>query len=222
MKKLIGIIILLSQFIAITSAHAFVVKKIRIEGLARTTPETVESYLPIKRGQTLTPNKTARILRSLYKTGFFDHISISKADSTLIIHVEERPTIGQLKITGNSVIPTDKLTTVMKSLDVAEGRVYNQAILEKIQKSLLSQYYQLGRYNARVDIDTSPMSRNRILVKITISEGLVAKVNRISIIGNHVFDEKTLVKQLDLTTSGLFTFITQSDRYSEEKIRQQV
>jgi len=218
MKKLTCIIILLSQFIVSAWAQSFVVQRIQIEGLQRTSQETVETYLPIKRGQTLSPNKTASILRSLYKTGFFDHITISRSGNTLVIHVVERPTIGQLKITGNSVIQTDKLTTVMKSLDIAEGRVYNQATLEKIKKSLLSQYYQLGRYNARVDIETASMPRNRVLVKINISEGLVSKVKRISIIGNHAFDEKTLIKQLDLTTSGLFTFITQSDRYSEEKL----
>src|SRR5262249_11089980 len=73
-------------------------------------------------------------------------------------------------------------------------------------------------YNARADVTVTPMTRNRVLVKIDISEGLVAKVSGISIIGNHVFDESTLIKNMDLSTSGLFSFITQSDRYSEEKL----
>lgn len=199
-------------------AHAFVVKKIDIQGLQRVSPATVESYLPIKRGQNLQPADTAAIVRALYKTGFFDRINLSREGDTLIINVVERPTIGQLKITGNSVVPTDKLTTVMKTLDIAEGRAYNPAILEKIKQSLLNQYYQLGRYNARVDVNVTPMTRNRVLVKIDISEGLVAKIKRIAIIGNHVFDEKTLLKQMDITTPGIFTFITQTDRYSEERL----
>ncbi|MCW5583207.1 MAG: outer membrane protein assembly factor BamA, partial [Gammaproteobacteria bacterium] len=198
--------------------QSFVVKKIEIQGLQRVSSATVESYLPIKRGQVLQQAKTAEILRSLYQTGFFEQVNLSRESNTLIIQVVERPTIGQLKISGNSVIPTDKLTTVMKSLDVAEGRVYNPSILEKIKQSLLNQYYQLGRYTARVDVNVTPMPRNRVLVKIDISEGLVAKVRRISIIGNHVFDESTLIKQMDVTTSGYITFITQTDRYSEEKL----
>ncbi|EKD70022.1 MAG: hypothetical protein ACD_46C00671G0010 [uncultured bacterium] len=218
MKKLACILLLLSQLTVAAWAETFVVQNIEIEGLQRISPATVKSYLPIKRGEVFNAPKSAAVLRSLYKTGFFDQIYISKQNGTLIIHVKERPTIGQLKISGNSIIPTDKLTTVMKSLDIAEGRVYNAEILEKIKQSLLNQYYMLGRYNARVDIDATPMSRNRISLKITISEGLVAKVRRITIIGNHVFDESKLTKQLDVTTSGLFTFITQSDRYSEEKL----
>ncbi len=170
----------------------------------------------------LPPAKTAEVVRALYKTGFFDRISLSQQGSTLVINVVERPTIGQLKISGNSVIPTDKLTNVMRTLDVAEGRIYNPVELEKIKQSLLNQYYQLGRYNARVDVTVTPMTRNRVLVKIDISEGLVAKVRHISIIGNHVFDESTLIKNMDLSTSGLFSFITQSDRYSEEKLESSI
>jgi outer membrane protein insertion porin family len=220
MKKIVYLFLLVQLLLggSAWAQHAFVVKRIEFQGLQRVSPETAERYLPIKRGQTLQPAKTGEIVRALYKTGFFDHISLTESNDTLIIHVTERPTIGQLKISGNSVIPTDKLTNVMKTLDVAEGRAYNPSVLAKIKQSLLNQYYQLGRYNARVDISVTPMTRNRVLVKIDISEGLVAKIHRISIIGNHVFDESTLIKNMDISTSGLFTFITQSDRYSEEKL----
>jgi outer membrane protein insertion porin family len=132
--------------------------------------------------------------------------------------VVERETIGQLKISGNNLIPTDKLTAVMKSLDVAEGRVYNPAIIDRIKLSLLNQYYQVGRYTARVDVNVTQLERNRVLVKIEISEGLTAKIRRINIIGNHAFSEKRLVSQLTVSTAGLFTFFTQTDQYSQEKL----
>ncbi|MFZ2315104.1 MAG: outer membrane protein assembly factor BamA [Gammaproteobacteria bacterium] len=204
-----------------SSAYAqqsFVVQKIEVQGLQRVTPATVESYLPIKRGQTLRSDNTAAVVRALYKTGFFDHITLSRDGGTLIINVVERPTIGQLKIKGNSVIPTDKLTIVLNSLDIADGRVYNPVVLERIKQSLLNQYYQLGRYNARVDITTKPMPRNRVLVNIDISEGLVSKIKRINIIGNHVFKDSTLVKNMDVSTTNIWSIVTQSDRYSEERL----
>jgi outer membrane protein insertion porin family len=220
MKKLVYIILVLAlvQFSLSAMAETFVVKRIDFQGLDRVSKETLDSYLPIKPGEVFSSDQSAEIIRSLYKTGFFNDVTIDRHNQTLIIHVIERPTIGQLKITGNSVIPTDKLTNVMKTMEVAEGRTYNPLILDKIKQSLLNQYYQLGRYNARVDVKVTPLSRNRVLVNIDISEGLVAKIQKISIIGNHIADEKTLVKQLDLSTTGLFSFVTQSDRYSEEKL----
>lgn len=223
MKKLIYLVILLSQLLlGVAWAEAFVVRNIEIQGLQRISAETVESYLPLRRGEVLRPGKTAQVLKALYQTAFFERIHILRQNNTLIIRVVERPTIGQLKIAGNSIVPTDKLTTVMKSLDIAEGHVYNPAMLDKIKQSLLNQYYQLGRYNARVDVNVTPMSRNRVLVQINISEGLVAKIRGISMIGNHAFSEDVLIKQLSgsMTTPGLFTFFTQTDRYSEEKLEE--
>src|SRR3990167_4011040 len=220
MKK-INFLLILCQLvfsISVWAQQTFVVQHIEFVGLQRVTPSAAESYLPIKRGQTLRSGQTADLLSSLYKTGFFDHITLSRKNNTLVIHVIERPTIGELKVTGNSVIPTDKLTSVLDSLDIKEGSIYNPATLERVKQSLLNQYYQLGRYNARVDVAVTPMPRNRVMVRIIISEGLVAKVRHITIIGNHVFSERTLIKQLDITTPGLFTLLTQTDRYSEEKL----
>ena len=52
----------------------------------------------------------------------------------------------------------------MKSVDIAEGRVYNRAMLDKIKQGLLNQYYELGRYNARVDVAVTDQGRNRVLI----------------------------------------------------------
>lgn len=198
--------------------QAFVVKKIEIQGSQGVSEATVYSYLPIKVGDTLTSAKTPELIRALYATGFFEHISLSRQNDTLVIHVVDRPMIGQLKVSGNSVIPTDKLTEVLRSVGVAEGRVYDRAVMDKIKLSLLNQYYQLGRYNARVDMRVSPLERNRVQVQIIISEGLVAKVRAINFIGVHAFKARDLNKQLTISTPGLFTFFTQNDQYSQEKL----
>ena len=138
MKKIILLFFLiLSTLTNVWAESAFVVNNIEFQGLQRVSKDTIENYLPIKRGQTFRENQSPEILRALYKTGFFERISLSQQGNTLIIHVVERPTIGQLIITGNSIIPTDKLTKVMKDLDVAEGRIYNPNTLEKIKQSLL-------------------------------------------------------------------------------------
>jgi outer membrane protein insertion porin family len=222
MKKYYFLLIILLSLVAkiACAADTFIVRNIEIQGLQRISPDTVYTYLPVKKGETLRADQSAAVIQTLYKTGFFERISLGREGNTLIISVVERPTIGQLKVSGNKVIPTDKLTSVMKSVDVAEGRVFNQLMLEKIRQSLLNQYYELGRYNARVEVTVKPMERNRVLVKIDISEGLVATIRHINIIGNHAFTEDQLKKQLTMTPPGLFTFFTDTDRYSQEKLDQ--
>lgn len=224
MKKIVffGTLLFLLWQGIVFAQSSFIVKRIEIEGLHRIPIETVRSYLPIKEGEMMRRDKTPSIIRALFQTRFFDQVRLFSVGNTLIIRVVERPTIGELKIKGNSVVPTDKLTEVMKSLDVAEGRVYDRAMLDKIRLSLLNQYYQLGRYNARVDIKVSDMSRNRVRVRIDISEGLVARVRHISIIGNKAFKERKLLRVIGntISTPGLFTFLTQKDRYAEQKLEE--
>lgn len=223
MKRIISVVFLCLSLCFIPTLWAadssFVVRKVEIIGLQRVSVDTVRMYLPIREGQVLRPSQTAEIIRALYQTNFFDNISLTRQGDTLVVTVIERPTIGQIKITGNSYIPKDKLDTVMKSVDIAEGRIYNRAMLDKIKQSLLNQYYQFGRYNARVDVNITCLSRNRVLIKIDISEGLVTQVRRINIIGVRAFNQKCLEKQMSvLSTSGWFTFFTQTDRYSQEKL----
>src|SRR6476660_6951293 len=54
----------------------FVIKDIRVEGLQRTEPGTVFSYLPVKVGETMNEEKAQQSLKALFATGFFQDIRL--------------------------------------------------------------------------------------------------------------------------------------------------
>ena len=82
-KNILLLVVLLNLFVAnVFAAQAFVVKRIQIDGLQRISASTVYNYLPIKPGQTLRSDKTAAIIKSLYQTGFFEHIGLSRQGNT--------------------------------------------------------------------------------------------------------------------------------------------
>lgn len=198
---------------------AFKIKSISIQGSQRISADTVRSYLPVKAGDVLTTDETGDVIETLYQTGFFENISLARRGKVLVVRVTERPTIGRLKISGNHAIPTERLTAVMKTLGIVEGRVYDSVVLARIHQGLLNQYYLLGRYNARVDLHVSNMSQNRIMVTIDISEGLIAKVRQINIIGNQAFDRSTVLRHFSLGEAGIVSFFTFSDRFSQDKFQ---
>src|SRR5436189_4978398 len=85
--------------LAATAAQAqpfrpFTVKDIRVEGLQRTEPGTVFSYLPVKVGEVLDEQKAQAALRALYATGFFKDVRLEMDNDVLVIYVEERPAIA--------------------------------------------------------------------------------------------------------------------------------
>src|SRR4030088_911951 len=54
----------------------FVVRDIRVEGIQRIEAGTVFSYLPVKVGDTMTDEKAAGAIRSLFATGFFREVRL--------------------------------------------------------------------------------------------------------------------------------------------------
>ena len=57
----------------------FVVQDIRVEGLQRTEPGTIFTYLPIKVGETVDTEKVSEAIRALFATGFFKDVRIEGA-----------------------------------------------------------------------------------------------------------------------------------------------
>ncbi|MFU8798246.1 MAG: outer membrane protein assembly factor BamA, partial [Gammaproteobacteria bacterium] len=121
-------------------------------------------------------------------------------------------------ITGNKDIDKEKLDSVLKDIGLVEGESFDPAILEKVRRSLQTEYYNRGRYNAAVTANVIPEVRHRVAVKLDISEGRIAQVKQVSMIGNKAFTTKELLKALPLQTSSWFSFFNREDQYAEEKL----
>ncbi|MGH8718461.1 MAG: outer membrane protein assembly factor BamA, partial [Burkholderiales bacterium] len=203
------------------AAHAFepfIVKDIRVEGIQRTEAGTIFSYLPVKVGETMDEQKAAAAIRSLFATGFFKDVRLEVENGVLIVLVEERPAIAEITINGARDIGKDDLKAALKQIGLAEGRIFDRALLDKAEQELKRQYIARGRYSAAVDITTTPLERNRLAINLNINEGEVAKIRQINVVGNSKFSDKTLLEQFTLTTPGWITWITKNDQYSKQKL----
>lgn len=199
-------------------ADTFVVNKIQINGLQRVSQGTVLNYLPVQVGESFDTDDTPQVIAALYKTNFFSSITLEREGNTLVVNVEERPTIGAIRISGNKLITTKDLLKALSGLNVASGQVYDQSVIDGIQQSLEREYFQQGNYNAQIKIVATPASSNRIDVQITINEGPGTTIKKIQIIGATAFKEKKLVKMFKLKTKGLISGFTKADQYSKEKL----
>ena len=108
---------------AFTHFEPFVVKDIRIEGIQRTEAGTIFSYLPVKVGETMTDDKAAQAIRSLYATGFFKDVSLEADTGVLIVTVQERPSVAQIDIVGAKEFSKEDLLKGL-ALDRTGGRAH--------------------------------------------------------------------------------------------------
>ncbi len=196
----------------------FVIKDIRVEGLQRVEAGTVFSYLPVKVGDTMTDAEASQAIKALYATDFFKNVTLEEQNGVLIVEVQERPTIAQIDYVGIKQFDKDTLDKAMTHIGLAQGRIFDKSLLDKAEQELKRQYLSRGYYDVNVTTTVTPLERNRAAINFTVDEGKVAKIRQISIIGAHVFPEKTLLKQFTLRTPGFFTWYTKNDQYSREKL----
>jgi len=210
--------ILLGFSVHVLAADTFIVKKIEVKGAQHLAPATILNYVPLHSGQAFTESKGVQITEALYQTKFFNDIELSRAGNTLIITVQERPTISLIRFAGNSAITDKQLKSVLKDLDIQEGSFYNPAQLKSIQEGLKQQYEQMGYGKVQVNTKVQNESNNQVSINIQVIEGPISKVKHITIIGNHAFSQRALVSNFSMTPTNLFSFFTKNDRFSQDRL----
>ncbi len=215
------LLIALACFLHSTTARAageFVVEDIRLEGLQRISAGTVFTYFPVQVGDTVDDQVTADAIRELFKTGFFKDVRMEREGNTLVVFVVERPSIDSINFVGNSTIETEQLLTTLDQIGFAPGRVFNKGVFDSIEQELKRLYFSRGRYAVKIDTTITPLERNRVAVQFDISEGKVATIKQINIVGNDAFDENSLLAEFQLKKKGLLTWISGVDQYSRERL----
>ncbi len=219
MKKSLLSLLIAGTFAAPAMAfEPFAVRDIRVEGIQRTEAGTVFGYLPVKVGETLNDEKAAQAIKSLFATGFFKDVRIEIEKDVMVVVVQERPAIATLNFVGLKEFDKDVILKALKESGIAEGRIFDRALLEKAEQELKRQYLTRGKYAANITTTVTPLERNRVGVNFNIEEGSAAKIKQINIVGAKAFREKELLDLFELTTPGLTTWYTKNDQYSRQKL----
>jgi outer membrane protein insertion porin family len=220
MKKRL-LLLVLSSLVSLSALafEPFQVKDIRVEGIQRTEAGTVFSYLPVKVGDTIDQERATAAIKALYATGFFKDVRLEQDGDVLVVVVEERPAIAQIAIAGSKEFEAKQLKEGLKQIGLAESRIFDRALLERAEQELKSQYISRGKYGVTITTTVTPLERNRVAINFDISEGEVAKIRYINIVGNSVFKDDKLRDEFVLRTPGFLTWYSKNDQYSKPKLQ---
>ncbi len=212
---LLAHLMLMSGFV--WSAESFIVSDIRIEGLKRLPDGTLLNYLPVQVGDPLDSKQIVFSIKELYKTGFFTDVQLFRDGDALIVKVKERPSISEVNFSGNSAIDSETLEGALEDIGIVKGRIYNRSLLEKLTQELERVYFSQGKYGIRIETEITELDQNRVDIDIEISEGQIALIKQINVIGNKIFDDDTLLDELELGVPGALS-MSDSDEYSKPKL----
>ncbi|MCX4193352.1 outer membrane protein assembly factor BamA [Methylophaga sp. OBS1] len=217
MRKLLQFLVMLCLSAAVM-AETFTIEDIRVEGLQRISAGTVFNYLPVKVGDEMSDNDARGIIRSLYKSKYFNDVQVERQDNVLVIKVQERPAISSIELVGNKDMDSAELLKSLREIGFGEGQVFEQAMLERVELELERQYFSRGKYGVAIESEVTPLSRNRVAIRITMAEGVVATIKDINIVGNDSFEQEELTEEFQTTTGTLLSFITKDNQYSRQKL----
>jgi len=198
------------------SSEAAVVRNIDVRGAERFGPDAVRDSLTIRPGKDFSGADIDASIKKLYATGFFSDVRISVAGSSLVVTVNENQLINQVVFNGNRKIKDDKLAMTVRSRAQAP---YSQSTVEADIQALRKSYAAIGRSDVEITTQTAPVGEGRVNLAFVINEGDRTKIADINFTGNTHYSASRLRSVIATKESGVFSFITRRDVYSDDKLR---
>ena len=188
-KKIILSVLLLKLFISL-SVHANTLKEINISGNDRIPDETISMFSGVKLNDEINDFKIDEILKNLYKTNFFDDVSVLFEKNILVIKVKERPIIDSVVIEGITAKKYNK--AILENLKLKSRSSYNEYLLFEETKNLKSILKNFGFYFAKVEPYVEKLPNNLIKIVYKIELGDKSKIKKISFVGDKIFKDRKL------------------------------
>lgn len=191
------------------------VRDVEIEGLERVEPETVLSYVEVKKNALTDDAKLDASLKQLYATGLFNDVSLKVSpDGVLVIKVEENPVINKVLFDGNDKVDDEMLTAEVK---LTPRSTYSRAKVQEDVQRILEVYKRTGRYAAVVEPQIIKRDQNRVDLIFKIDEGPLAVIDKVNFIGNRHYDHDDLQEVIMSKESRWYRIFSSSENYDAEK-----
>tara|TARA_B100001248_G_scaffold20943_1_gene14071 strand:- start:1499 stop:3748 length:2250 start_codon:yes stop_codon:yes gene_type:complete len=212
----INIIIFLLNFFIYQSAFSEIIKNFEIKGNFRVSNETVIMFSNLKIGDNVTKNDLNEALKNLYYTDYFKDVSINLEDGYLKIVLIENPIIQSVEIKGvkqnNIYEKLRDITIKFEKYPFVENQINDQVSL--IKNTLKSNGYYFVDLKTSISINDN----NTVDLIYDINLGEIAKIKKISFIGNKIFRDNTLRNVVISEESKFWKFLSNNKFLDKNRI----
>jgi len=203
------------SIVAPQSATAQTASSIVVEGNRRVDAETIRSYFSTEPGQQLTPARIDEGLKSLYATGLFSDVNISRRGGRLVVTVAENEVVNRVAFEGNRKIKDEQLATEVQS---KARSPFSVTTVQADTQRIIELYRRSGRYDVRVEPKTIDRGQGRVDLVFEINEGDKLGIADIRFVGNKAFSEYKLEEEITTTESNWLSWIKNTDIYDVDRI----
>jgi outer membrane protein insertion porin family len=191
------------------------IQSITVSGNQRIEAGTIQSYMVVQPGDPFDQDRINESLKTLYATGLFQNVSITRQGNDLNVAVVENPTVDQVFFQGNKVV-ADK--DAQDAVSLKSRAVFTEAAAEADRRTLLGLYAKKGYFNATVTPSIIKLPDNRVNVVFMCADGQQTLISRITFIGNAHYSQSTLRDVISTRQYAWFRFLSSSDQYDSDRV----
>jgi outer membrane protein insertion porin family len=191
------------------------VEKVKVLGNDRVSEKTIKVISGFYEDFTISSNSINKAIKKLSKSGLFSEVKIDLEREYLLITVVENFLISDVFFEGNKIVDKENLINLVKS---KSNNAYSKETVLADVNNMVSYYKSVGRFNAVVKPQLIYNEDKSTKLIFVIDEGNLLEVEEIIFVGNQVFSDKNLLEVIPSNKKGLFSFITDSDNFSESMI----
>jgi len=204
-------------------AAGFRVEAIEVRGAARVSPDAVRKVMSTRVGQELDLEKVRQDVKAIYKMGYFRDVTFDTEEVPggyrLTVIVAEKPIVGAVLIEGNKDVDA---TDLRAALTFKERSLYQEEKVKESTSKLKEVCQNKGFIDATVEASVSEGSDGALRVTFRVNEGPKLKIERIVITGNQYHTSKAILKEMDTSEKGLFSFLTDSGAFKKDVLENDV
>ena len=216
--KGVALILFMSLSSASSAFDTFVMEDIRVEGIQRTDPGVIFSNIPVQVGDSVDKEVASQIIRSLFKTGFFDDVQVLIEGSVLVVRLIERPAVYKISVSGSKLLTEEQIIEALSQMGLSESAILDGSILDLAEQELKNLYMSKGKYGVEIITTTTPLERNRVAVTFDVFEGPKALIEKINFVGNVFFSDGELRDEMGLKSPGRINIFKGPLEYSKQKL----
>jgi outer membrane protein insertion porin family len=198
-----------------TVGESFTVSEIRVEGAQRIEPDTVQSYMTVRPGETADGAALDRSLKSLFATGLFADVTLQRQGNAVVVRVVENPIINRLAFEGNSRVSDQ---TLRDEVRLRPRIVYTRSRVQADVQRIIDIYRRSGRFAATVEPKVIQLPQNRVDLVFEIDEGKQTEIRKITFVGNKRYSDSTLRGIIQTKESAWYRILSSSDTYDPDRL----
>tara|TARA_B110000305_G_scaffold231696_1_gene285534 strand:+ start:3537 stop:5771 length:2235 start_codon:yes stop_codon:yes gene_type:complete len=212
--KFITILLLIISYSL--TAKADVINKVIVNNNDRISLNTIKTYGNIVVGSDYSSSDLNNILKNLYKTNFFQDVSLKIVDNILLIDVIENKLIQKINING--IKSQTFKEAISSNLILTDKSPFIESQVEKEIIRIKSSLSYEGYYFSTVTSNIEDNLNNTINLNFDIDLGEKVKISKIEFTGDKIVKDRTLRNLITIEESQFWKFLSKRKYLNEQAL----